>query len=625
MRSMLESALGYAARGIAIFPCKPGGKAPLTRRGFHEASTERAQIEAWWGANPRANIAGVTGAMSGYAVLDFDAKSGGLVTRDDLMVEVGSWETAVAATGGGGEHHYFRLPPSRSLPRRIGVRPGMDLLGDGGYVLMPPSVTDAPYAWRGGTITEAPSWVFELVGEKRAGTHEGEGVANADAYARVALERVSAAVASAIEGTRNEALNKAAHAMGRLAPYLDRNQAQCSLLEAAIAAGLTDAEARRTIASGWTAGAADPRTLLERSKGVKSSSRIAVTRTFDQIEARPVSWLWKHRVPFGMITLVDGRPGAAKSTMALDIAARLTRGEPMPSEDSPLRRRSILIVAAEDSATHTIKPRLELAGADLSRVHILDFVRVGELERLVSLPNDVDLIEGKIAELDVGLVIFDSLMSCLGGRDSYKDADVRSALLPLATIADRSGAAIVCLRHFTKAPGGSALMKGVGSIAFSAVARSVLVVGHDASDASRRVVASAKSNLSPEPPSLEFCLVSVGEHVRIEWNGPVNVRADDLVSQEPTGGEGTAIVKAEEFLRERLGDGSVDSLTLDEDAREAGIANRTLDRAKSRLGVVAQKSTFSGRWRCSIPGKIAKDATSLDVAPLGDDLGPGSV
>lgn len=168
-----EAAIRLAARGYRVFPVKPGGKAPLTKNGFHDATTSQDPIAAWWSRDPSANIGLATGRISGVVVLDVDPGHGGDESLADLERAHGPLpETVEAITGGGGRHLYFRAP-SQAVPcsaSRIGR--GLDVRGDGGYVVVPPSIhaSGSRYAWiegrdlLAGEAAEVPSWLLGLLG-----------------------------------------------------------------------------------------------------------------------------------------------------------------------------------------------------------------------------------------------------------------------------------------------------------------------------------------------------------------------------------------------------------------------------------------------------------------------------
>ncbi len=168
---LIEYALSYADAGVPIFPCQPNGKTPACPRGFKDATADREAIAAWWQETPRANIGLATGAPSGVFVLDVDPKNGGLGTLMRVIGKYGKFpETPRAETGGGGWHYFFKLPEG-GLPSSGGrVGPGLDIRGDGGYVVAPPSVHESgrEYLWEiDGCLldtppAEAPPWLIEL-------------------------------------------------------------------------------------------------------------------------------------------------------------------------------------------------------------------------------------------------------------------------------------------------------------------------------------------------------------------------------------------------------------------------------------------------------------------------------
>jgi len=170
-RELLRGALIYAGRGIPVFPCEAGGKRPLTAEGFLEATTDEARIRGWWERWPNANVAIPTGERSGLLVLDVDAGEG---TDSVALLELSRGQpprTARVATGGGGVHLYFRYPSSREL-RAAGMYTrqvrnsqgllgdGLDVRGEGGYVVAPPSSTARTYRWIDRTPPASAAWLL---------------------------------------------------------------------------------------------------------------------------------------------------------------------------------------------------------------------------------------------------------------------------------------------------------------------------------------------------------------------------------------------------------------------------------------------------------------------------------
>lgn len=328
-------------------------------------------------------------------------------------------------------------------------------------------------------------------------------------------------------------------------------------------------------------------------------------------DVRPerVTWLWPGRIPFGKLTILDGDGGLGKSTMLLDLAARLSRGAAFP--DGPAHQPAgTVLLAVEDGLADTTQPRLAAAGADLGRIAALTAVLDEEgQESLPSIPEDLDAIERAIGQVNARLVLIDPIMSYLSGAvNSHGDHEVRWALTPLAALAERTGAAIVLVRHLNKTPGGKALYRGTGSIAFIGIVRSGLVVAEDPDDRFRRVLAASKANLAARPPSLVYRLVDGGEGIaRVAWEGVSAHTADTLLLPQDEE-ERDEASDAERFLRDALAAGPRPARELLGEARAASIGERTLRGAKARLGVSSDKAhEAGGGWVWALPCPATAD------------------
>ncbi|MGI9048030.1 MAG: AAA family ATPase [Rubrobacteraceae bacterium] len=326
------------------------------------------------------------------------------------------------------------------------------------------------------------------------------------------------------------------------------------------------------------------------------------------VKPERVEWLWQGRIPKGKLSLVDGDPGTGKSALTADLTARVSSGGSWP-DGTPCEAGGVVLLSAEDGLADTIRPRLDAAGADSSKVLALAAVPDGEEgERLLSIPQDLSLIEQGIRRVKAALVVVDPLMAFLGSDvDSNKDQHVRRALTPLAALAERTGAAVLVVRHLNKASGGNALYRGGGSIGIIGAARSGLLVAKDPQDDSRRVLAPQKSNLSEPAPSLVFTLEAADNGaVRVSWRGESTLNASKLLSA-PADEEGrSAQAEARDFLTDLLEAGPVPSDEVQKEARAAGIAESTLRRAKSSLGVKAEREgepgkRGGGRWVWTLP------------------------
>lgn len=331
------------------------------------------------------------------------------------------------------------------------------------------------------------------------------------------------------------------------------------------------------------------------------------------VKPQRVEWLWPGRIPRGKLTIIDGDPGLGKSVLTVDLAARVSRGRPMPDGEPGEDRdpAGVVILSAEDGLEDTIVPRLVAAGADLSRILALTLVwdPEGKSQRLPCLPDDAPCILTAAIQVKAALIIVDPLTAYLGERvNSHRDADCRRALWPLAKLAEKTGAAVVVIRHLNKVGGNNPLYRGGGSIGIIGAARSGLLVARDPDTPDRRVLASTKCNLAKLPGSLSFALDSVQDGaLRIGWIGPSTHTAESLLAVPRDDDDRNAVEDAEEVLRAILCDGMVLADEVKKEARKAGIGERTLYRAKASLGIESKRIGFGkdGKWHWSLPQAVA--------------------
>jgi hypothetical protein len=350
-------------------------------------------------------------------------------------------------------------------------------------------------------------------------------------------------------------------------------------------------------------------------RGMDETRPEKVGKLLSGVEPEKVTWLWPSWLALGKLALVDGDPGLGKSAMTLDLAARVSAGKTLP-DGAECEAGGVVLLSAEDGLADTIRPRLDAAGADTSKILSLAtvFDEDGH-DRLLSIPEDLGLIEQGIRRVGARLVIVDPLMAFLSGNtNNHRDQDVRRALAPLAGLAERTGAAVLVVRHLNKAAANNPLYRGGGSIGIIGAARMAFVVGKDPQDEDWRVLASTKNNLAMPPRSLMFILEEAeGGAVRINWLGDTDVSAKDLLGtsqdQEHTDARGEAV----EFLSDVLANGPLPSTDVIEEAEDAGIAEKTLRRAKKLLGVVAYREGEAGRrgaghwlWKLPIAGLVTR-------------------
>jgi hypothetical protein len=332
-------------------------------------------------------------------------------------------------------------------------------------------------------------------------------------------------------------------------------------------------------------------------------------RRLTEIEAKRLTWLWPPRFPTGKLSTINGDPGLGKSLLTEDITARVSTGAGWPDDPfSQTEAGSVVIVSAEDDAADTIRPRLEAAGADLNRIHVLEGIQENRsakkiTKRHFSLQRDLPTIDAMLRKLaDVKAMIFDPITAYLDQVDSHKNAEVRGVLAPLAELAQRHSIAIIGVNHLNKGSG-PALHRSMGSVAFIAAVRAAWLVARDKDDADRRLLLPLKNNLAPDQGGLAYRIVTnEGGIPYLKWEtAAVNLTADDALRPDDQGD--TEKAAAIDFLRQHLVSGAAPSKDIEQAAKDVGVRWRTLQRAKKALGVHSFREGFGqgAVWKWVLP------------------------
>jgi putative DNA primase/helicase len=356
-----------------------------------------------------------------------------------------------------------------------------------------------------------------------------------------------------------------------------------------------------------------------------------ISQCASEIEPEAIEWIWESRIAVGKHTCIAGEPGTGKSQLSMFIASTISMGGKWPCGEGEAPQGSVIILSAEDGIADTIVPRLHAVDADLGRVHIVSAVRTDwNKSRGFNLQADIDLLEQEIERIgDVALVIIDPISSYLGKADSHKNAEVRGVLEPLSAMAERAKVAVLSITHFSKAgaiSNAKALHRFIGSIAFVGAPRVAFTVIEDPENEQRRLFLHAKNNLAAPPRGLAFglrqSLTTIGHPSFVRWEAePVSMTADEALAAGSARDGARPCDEAAEFLKELLSDGPVAAKKVRAEAEDAGLAWRTVRRAKDKLKVIVTRDGFGPggtfHWRLPDPivGQSAHRCPSNKVDP----------
>lgn len=326
----------------------------------------------------------------------------------------------------------------------------------------------------------------------------------------------------------------------------------------------------------------------------------------ESVKVEQIEWLLYPFIPFGKVTIIQGDPGEGKTTMVLQIIAKLTRGEPILlnkksqkeaqqdseenlkqevlSQDNPIQPVNIIYQTVEDGLGDTIKPRLLAAGADCSRVLVID-----DREQPLTM---VDVrLEEAIMQTKARMVVLDPIQGFLGTDvDMHRANEIRPLMKRMAVLAEKYHCAIILIGHMNKNSNGKSSYRGLGSIDFQAAARSVLIVGRLKDEPETRVMCHVKSSLAPEGKSVAFRL---DKETGFQWIGEYDISADDLLSGDARGQKSRI---AKEFLLDILADGGMAQKKIEEEASKQGIKKKTLRNAKQELEIDSVKRGNQWFW-----------------------------
>lgn len=639
-KTMMSLALDWAKLKKPIFPCSPEKKSPLVNGGFNAATVEESKIREWWQQFPNAMVGMPTGDITDIFVLDVDehGKVSGNTSLAELETKHGTLpETLEVLTPGGGRHLYFKnVSGLKNSAGKVGA--GLDIRANGGYIIAPGSINSEgkEYTWVNNKLKPAiaPDWLVNLATRKKKPPKQVS-----DAYAKKAQETAVTALLIASEGTRNETLNKQAFGLFGLVKAGRLNEAivKQTLEAAAIGIGLDTDEVRKTMDSAFEA--AEPRYEGQNGKNdlppqpVVSQTGSREVRGGLQVEflnrvkPKPVDWMWEGKYAFGKFGLLAGMPDVGKTTVLMDLVARMTRGACWPCSNVPMEPGKVLLLSAEDDTADTLLPRLMAAGADVNNViRIRSAVETDEdgnhVAKSFTLSQSLGLLDAALkSDPNIRLVVMDPLSAYLGVRNAHSDADVRTVMDPVVDMLEQRKVALIGNAHLNKRSDAQHVMQLItGSGAIVAVARTTYLAAKVDGDLDRYFL-KVKANVSKESDShgLIYRIESATVHddegnpiqtSKVVWKGIWTETADQFYQRISGKGKAPKKVAAQLWLRNFLEDGPMPAREVQEASEHAA---ETLKRAANELGIKHQRMGFGegGCWYWFLPEQWAEYETLL--------------
>lgn len=316
--------------------------------------------------------------------------------------------------------------------------------------------------------------------------------------------------------------------------------------------------------------------------------------TLSTIKPQKIRWLWKPFIPFSMFTILEGDPGLGKSFFSMFLASVISRGGKLPN-GAKVTKGNVLYISAEDDPAYTTRPRIDAMRGDPDKIRVLN-------DRLAFDDDGLETLRKELDEFEPEAIFIDPWVSFVPTDTRIKDSNAIRALLDkIERVAKDNRCAVILIRHLTKMKHDNALYQGGGIVDMIAAARSAIRIGMHPDNPDHRVVAHLKHNVGPKGRSWVFELkppTSEGGVPKLCF-----IREEDVTVEQMNASVGGDNVRpkdeAEEFLKRELRAGPRKAREMETRAKDEGISKRTLDRARSKIGVRAKQKR--GRWFWSLP------------------------
>ncbi len=365
-----------------------------------------------------------------------------------------------------------------------------------------------------------------------------------------------------------------------------------------------------------------PHPAIRQQANQNNESPLIFQRLAD-VQPESIDWLWRGCLARGKLTLVGGNPGVGKSQVAASITGIISSGGKFPTNQVPVEAGSVIFVGVEDGLADTLRPRMDAAGADLDKVYILEGKREykpngQEVNKLLDVTKDLDDLAWMVEQLgDVRLLIFDPINDYVGNGKQNDNAEMRNALVPLAHFAEKHQIAVLAITHLKKSSGGGDPIDSfISSRAFTGVARCVFAVAKDNEDDNKKLFISVKNNIEKDTGGYSFavegCQITGGiDTSRVVWNQTAITKTADEVMRDSfvNPEDKSALDEAVDFLDTLFYEQStITTKDMEADAKGAGIAPRTLERARKRIGAKSTRDKMNGQhkgaWYWYLPDSI---------------------
>jgi hypothetical protein len=306
-------------------------------------------------------------------------------------------------------------------------------------------------------------------------------------------------------------------------------------------------------------------------------------RSLDEVEETSLNWLWPGFLPDNQLVHFVGASSEGKSPVTLDIIARVTTGKEWPDgTPNTLGPRSVILMAGEDDLSDTVKPRLRMAGADISKVKLFK-VTAKRDDKQTDLAAALDrnyqgLVDASRSLDDLALIVIDPITNYLGRQSMNKEEDIRGNIsMPLKGLAQDKCACIITVGHLNKRDKeATVLQRAMGAAAFTGVPRKVFVFGNDPEDDNKH--AHIMTEVRDKQVSIQYKTTAVADPdgiqkshiIKVDWGKLVEADADAVVNA-PKQREKTTSKEVQTFFKTFLRDGAKPTKAIEAALKEAGI------------------------------------------------------